>query len=60
VFNLKININSKVVRFKAKWVAHRDKQRLGINYNKTYTAVIYLTIIKTILIIMAMEDLKCD
>ena len=60
VFDVKLDINGQVSRYKARQIARGDKQRPGIDFDKTYAAVIRSTIVKIIFAIVAMEDLECD
>lgn len=59
VFKKKVKEDGSI-RYKARLVAQGFAQREGIDYNETYAPVAKFTSIRTILSLVAIEDLECD
>jgi len=53
VWATKKGTDSKIEKFKARWIAHGDHQKKGLDYNDTFAPVASLTILRIILTIAA-------
>ena len=58
VFSLKYDIESNIVRYKARWVAQSFKQVKGLDYNEIFSEVIKSMIWKALLAYAARYDLE--
>ena len=60
VFKKKLGVDSKVARYKARWVVKGFLQRQGIDYNKTYSGVIKPGISNILLALAAKYNWEVD
>ena len=60
VWKTKRSPDSKIDRFKARWVARGDLQKKGINYGEPFAPVAMLISIRVLLTLVAVLDLELD
>ena len=60
VFKKKLEVDDKVVRFKARWIVKGFLQRKEIDYNETYSEVIKSTTFNILLALAAKYDWKVN
>jgi len=60
VLKTKYNASGKLEKFKARLVAHGFKQVFGLDFEETFSAVVYFKSIRILLAIAAHEDLEVD
>ena len=59
VFIYKFNENNVLFKWKAWIVLYGDKQCLGINYGDIFASVVWLSIFKLLMALVAVYDLEC-
>jgi len=59
VFDIKKDVDSNPVRFKARWVARGFTQKQGVDYDDTYASVTKPSTVRVLLSIVAAYDMEC-
>jgi hypothetical protein len=55
VYSMKLNFDGSLSRYKARLVALRNKQEYGIDYDETFAPIAKLTIVRTVISIIASQ-----
>ena len=58
VFKMKRLLNGQIDRYKARLVVRGFSQKYSIDYEETFTLVVYLESLRILLIVVAVEDLE--